>query len=246
MPGPLDAGPPDAGPPDAGAPRPARRGRPGRDGRAARHPGPGRGGGAGRRRPDQRAVGAEHARRRSRLVGDPRRRGDRRGDRQRGEPVRQRPVGFGHHRPRLHRRVHQPVQRRVGRARYLDGVADRRARPRRGFQRHHRHGARGPDPVDPGDPRSRRPALRQVRARAGDRHPAVAGRRDQVRGDARREGHQHVDRLQLAERHGPGGAAGRLRPRRGGARLGRQLGRPGLERPSEPELRSPSPPAIRA
>ena len=43
------------------------------------------------------------------------------------------------------------------------------------------------------------------------------------------QGHQHVDRLQRAERHGQGGTAGRLRPRRGGDRLGRQLGRPGLE-----------------
>ena len=80
----------------------------------------------------------------------------------------------------------------------------------------------------------------------GGRHPAVAGQRHQVRGDARREGHQHVDRLQRAEQHGPGGAAGRLRPRRGGDRLRRQLGRPGLDQARPAGLRSPSPPTTRA
>src|SRR5256886_13702713 len=48
-----------------------------------------------------------------------------------------------------------------------------------------------------------------------DALPIFAGRRHQVRGNPRRQGHQHVDRLQRAEQHGPGGAAGRLRPRRG-------------------------------
>ena len=38
-------------------------------------------------------------------------------------------------------------------------------------------------------------------------HPAVAGRRDRLRGAARREGDQHVDRLRRAERRGPEGAA---------------------------------------
>ena len=76
-------------------------------------------------------------------------------------------------------------------------------------------------------PDKRRPALQPVRAGAGDRHPAVAGRRDQLRGGPRRAGHQHVDRLQRAERHGPDGAAAGLRPRRGRHRLGRELGRAG-------------------
>ena len=43
------------------------------------------------------------------------------------------------------------------------------------------------------------------------------------------QGHQHVDRLQRAERHGQVGTAGRLRPRCGGDRLRRELGRPELE-----------------
>ena len=123
---------------------------------------------------DEPAVGAEHAGRRSGLVGDPGRRGDRRGDRQRGEPVRQRPVRIGHHRSGLHRRDHQPGQQGLGRARHLDGVADRRARPRRRPQRGHRHRARGADPVDPGDPGSRRSALRPVRA--GARRPSSSSR----------------------------------------------------------------------
>ena len=75
-------------------------------------------------------------------------------------------------------------------------------------------------------------------------HPAVAGRRDRLRGDARRAGHQHVDRLQRAERHGQGSAAAGLRPRRGGDRLRRELGRPG--RTAAARHPSPSPPTTRA
>ena len=45
-------------------------------------------------------------------------------------------------------------------------------------------------------------------------------------------GHQHVDRLQRAERHGQGRAAAGLRPWRGRDRLGRELGRSGRSGPA--------------
>ena len=181
-----------------------------------------------RQRPGQPAVGPGHDGRARRLAGDPGRRRRRRGDRQRGVPVRQRPGRIGPHRPRLHRHQHPAVQSGLGRARHLDGVADRppRARARR-RQRGHRRRAAVDDPVHPGHPGPRRPALPAVRARAGAERPGLAGPGHRLRGTARRQGDQHVDRLQRAERGGQAGAAGGLLPRRGGGRFGGELRGPG-------------------
>ena len=148
-------------------------------------------------------VGPRRGQRTVRLADDQGTGRDRRRDRQRGQPGRVRPGRLGHHRARPDRRAHRAGQPELGRARHLDGLADRRARARRRRQRHRGRGPGGQGALDPGRDRPARPRLLRLRARVGQPGAGRAGPGHHVRDQAPGERDQHVAGLRRAQHGGP-------------------------------------------